>query len=347
MRLSPIEGILAIVEEGRTSGTNKFGLLLALIDLAASVDKHVRLLPFEDISEKLMEIHWTHTREFSWDDQSKVLKQFSSSKRNTSIINSILEVQGQWGRFINFEQAKLKSDLVVWETAIKRITAASVKNPISLLQRLPASSETFLYDINASQKSIEFLPDTLEEIIRFTGVLRQVIENRFVLEVQRINKDAFHGNDLYTHLFDPARTMPSSSIRKQLVDLQDGRCIYSGAELENSGSRNSLDHVVPWSRMKISTLENFIVTTDSLNGSKSDSLPSPTNIERWLRHTSKKSKGFELIAKTYGWPSDIQRVRAGLSRLYEVSTLGTPVWDGSSVLGLNNEVRAHALRLLK
>jgi hypothetical protein len=214
MRLSPIEGILAIVEEGKTSGTNKFGLLIALIDLAPSVDKNVRKLSFDDISEKLMEIHWTHTREFSWNDQAKVLKQFSSSTRNTAIINSILEVQNQWGKFLSFEHAKLRSEPSIWKKSKKQITTASIKNPIVLLQNLPASNENFLYTVHLDEKVIRFLPDTLEEIIRFAGILRQIIENKFVLEVQRINKDTFHGEDLHTHLFDPSRTMPSASIRR-------------------------------------------------------------------------------------------------------------------------------------
>jgi hypothetical protein len=35
--LEPIEGVLAVLDSGSASGTNKFGLPLALIDLAPTV----------------------------------------------------------------------------------------------------------------------------------------------------------------------------------------------------------------------------------------------------------------------------------------------------------------------
>ncbi len=132
-----------------------------------------------------------------------------------------------------------------------------------------------------------------------------------------------------------------------MIDLQDGRCVYSGIELTQFGINHQLDHVVPWSRIKISSLENFIVTTAVLNGAKSDSLPSPTNVGRWLQHTSDKASEFKIIANEFGWPSDIQRVHSGLARLYEVSAPGTPVWDGESMFGLDEIIRSEALSLLK
>ena len=35
--LSPIEGVLALLDEGAATGTNKYGLLLALLELAPEV----------------------------------------------------------------------------------------------------------------------------------------------------------------------------------------------------------------------------------------------------------------------------------------------------------------------
>ena len=35
--LSPIEGVLAVLDEGAATGTNKYGLLLALLEMVSGV----------------------------------------------------------------------------------------------------------------------------------------------------------------------------------------------------------------------------------------------------------------------------------------------------------------------
>ena len=59
-QLDPIEGILAVLDEGSVTGTNKFGVLLALIDLAPSIEDPNGELSVWRIAEKLIEIHWDH-----------------------------------------------------------------------------------------------------------------------------------------------------------------------------------------------------------------------------------------------------------------------------------------------
>ncbi len=62
-QLEPIEGVLAVVDAGRSSGTNKFGLVLALIDLATSAPPD-EFIADAALAAKLIEVHWDHVEPF-------------------------------------------------------------------------------------------------------------------------------------------------------------------------------------------------------------------------------------------------------------------------------------------
>ena len=77
----PIEGILAVLDKGKATGTNKFALLLALIDLAPSIGAD-GTLDVNDIAAKLIELHWDHAKAF---DTRGVLRQVRSGNRDVPL----------------------------------------------------------------------------------------------------------------------------------------------------------------------------------------------------------------------------------------------------------------------
>ena len=78
--LSPIEGMLAVLDQGAVTGTNKYGLLLALLELAPEVDPD-GVIDLERLATKSIEIQWDHVRPFG----DAVLRQVTATKReNTS-----------------------------------------------------------------------------------------------------------------------------------------------------------------------------------------------------------------------------------------------------------------------
>ena len=61
-RLDPIQGILEIMERASMTGTNKLGLLLALLDLAPERIEDNRPIAREELTERYLDIHWEHAR---------------------------------------------------------------------------------------------------------------------------------------------------------------------------------------------------------------------------------------------------------------------------------------------
>ena len=97
-------------------------------------------------------------------------------------------------------------------------------------------------------------------------------------------------------------------MREELVRIQRGDCILTGRSLAATG--RSLDHVLPWSRARLSQVENFLMTTPSVNSKKSDSLLAPATLERWLRYLKQNSEKIRKCAQAHNSPSDIDIVRS-------------------------------------
>ena len=164
----------------------------------------------------------------------------------------------------------------------------------------------------------------------------------------RINREELQlpVDDVYSHLFGRERVMPPPEMRKRLVRIQDRRCIYTGARL--SHGRESLDHVVPWSRARLSQIENFAMTSRSVNSSKSDSLLAPSVMERWVEHVERRSDDLQECAHDHGWMADLERVRDVARHIYRTVDSTTGVWsfeDGVEPLGTDGkEQMLHLLR---
>ena len=340
--LTALEGIQCIVNEGNWTGTNKFGLLLALLDLAPLVDPEVRTITAREVAEKVLEVHWDQAKQFN----GEVLRQVASPNRdNTTVVKSILELQSYaTGAWLSFGQAKVLLPGSTWDEAVTRVQKDTWKNPVANLQNLPQISNCqFLYSYD--KQSITLTTGGLHALISYGPALRVLIEARFVDVVQRMNKSVFGpGLDLAAHLFGAERDMPGSTTRRRLIALQSGQCLYTGARI--STKSHSLDHVVPWSRMRISTMENFVVTTKQVNTAKRDALLGPRPLAKWIGHLESNQEQISSLAKESNWPSDPQHVISAMLSLVRSAHPGTSVWDGETLLALTPELQKECTSVL-
>ena len=145
----------------------------------------------------------------------------------------------------------------------------------------------------------------------------------------RINSDVVGAElDLHTHLFDKERLMPPPPMRADLVQIQNGKCILTGEDIEANG--NSLDHVIPWSRAHLSEVENFLITTKSVNSAKSDSLPALPLVERWLEHIEANAAKLQECAARHHWDTNFDSVRRVARQTYRALPPSIGVWAGKS-----------------
>lgn len=345
-RLDPIQGVLEILDRASMTGTNKLGLLLTLLDLAPTVDSDAPAITRTQMAERCIEIHWEHARPY----QGVTLRQSSARKRrddgtvadDTTVMQEIhrlreLLLDCRRGDLPDkpLGVVKRSAEGTTWhsrweeslETALARVRASLLKNPVRLLQELPGKPAPFLYDLESDTAGLTLFPDALQGLTKFGGVLRPLVEFRFAQAVMRINRETLQlpVDDVYSHLFGRERVMPPPKMRERLIDIQSGRCIYTGDRLK--GASGSLDHVVPWSRARLSQIENFVMTSRTVNSKKSDSLLAPTAMEKWLHHVDRSSDDLRECARDHGWMADLDSVRRVAFHIYRAAEANTGVWS--------------------
>lgn len=343
-RLDPIQGVLEILDRAAMTGTNKLGLLLALLDLAPTLESGSRSISRSVLAEKYLEIHWEHARPY----QGIALRQSAARKaRNdgtvaddTTVMQEIHGLRELLTRFGRGDLTDKPLDMVqhivedltwrpdwqeLFDEASARVQLALFKNPVPRLHKLPGEPQPFLYESDKS--GLTLLPGVAEILTKFAGVLRPLVEFRFARTVMEINRWSLQApiDDVYSHLFGRDRVMPPEAMREDLVEIQQGRCILSGGPLPAAGG--SLDHVVPWARARLSQIENFLMTTKRVNSGKSDSLPAPAVVERWLRHQETNHEEILQCAQKHHWPADIEAIRRVMRHTYQALDATTGVWD--------------------
>ena len=329
------------------TGTNKLGLLLVLLDLAPEKISDDEPISKRKLAVRFLDLHWEHGRPYG----QVTLRQSSSRKRrrdktvadDTTVMQQVYELRELLKRQGNGELNDRSFEIVrhqvrntewhhEWDRALEAALANIEKdlwrNPVKRLQSLPGGPSPFLFSTQGDK--IQFRENVAKELTKFSGVLRPLVEFRFAELVAKINRknlttDEYH---IHEHLFDRERSMPPIAIRDGLIKLQAGRCIFTGSSLKPKSV--SLDHVIPWSRTRLSLIENLVITTKRTNSSKSDSLLSPDLVYRWLNYIRDNSEGIEQLAEAHRWPADSNRVRNVALHMYEALDPATGVWYGKS-----------------
>lgn len=225
----PIKGINAILEKARTSGTNKLGLLLALIELAPrAIDGNGSLSRYE-IAERHMAIHWGHARPY-WNVQ---LRQIGSNPPSKSASHTAdIIVKNQIDELRKALEDKGFGDLrdetlgvvrsrvghlrwwqVSWNAAIKTLGQGLWDNPIRRLQNLKEFPDPFLYEIFS--KEIRLLPGVAKKLTDYSGIIRPAVELKFAEKVAGYNADALRSltkYQIHEHLFGRDRFLLPQSI---------------------------------------------------------------------------------------------------------------------------------------
>lgn len=346
-RISPVDGILAILDDGSFSGTNKYSLLLALIDLAPETTEANPHISFTQLAEKVLELHWSHTRPYVLGERPVVLRQVTAANaQNVVGVKAAQELQRQLPPGQDFESAYHGEHRSLVEASIKRVADALVRNPIVKLQNLPGTPGPFLYEINRSRRGIVLFGEARSDLIRYGSALRQIVESHFVNFILKVNAGSDH-SDLYAHLFGAERSMPPIAVRKKLWQLQQGVCFYSSQQLPRptNTERQSLDHVVPWSRARLSVIENFVLVDNNVNTLKRDLLLDLPLLRKWKLHILSNASALIEAAQASNWASNPDKTQMVLRGLYEAS-VNPAVFDGAGVKSLSEAERAEAVALL-
>lgn len=249
-------------------------------------------------------------------------------------LREFLRLRGSYLQDKPLEVVQSKSGGIGWHDewfdafneSLAKVDKALWKNPVKRLQQLSGNSTPFLFELDA-RRGIRFLDGVPEVLSRFAGVLRPLIEFSFTERVVKINGmgDGSPVHEVHSHLFGRDRTIPPDRMKSEMRDLQHGQCVLTGDSLDRE---MSVDHLIPWSRHRLSKVENLLITTRSINSRKSDSLPGLDPMKRWLKHVLANSQAISDIAERHSWPTDLGHVLRVALHIYSAAVPSTGVWNG-------------------
>ena len=250
--LEPIQGVLEILNRSSMTGTHKLGLLLVLLDLAPECVGGDQQISLCRLSSRYLDIHWEHGRPYG----EIQLRQTSSRKkrrdgsladdatvmqevhrlRNFLVRNQRGGIQDKPLELVRFRLEQMEQNQE-WKDSLReslgKIGSDLWRNPIKRLQRLPGEPPPFLYEpvVKRGERGIRFLNHVPEELTRFSGVLRPLIEFRFAERVTKINKLGTQSShqSIHTHLFGQVRTMPPSAMKQEMARCCKRESAYSQA----------------------------------------------------------------------------------------------------------------------
>lgn len=338
--LDPLpQQLLTIVDDGRRTGTHKLLTLLALLDVAplamqgdtgSGVD-----VPVEEVAASLLRLAWHHGTPMEGGVGSGGrLSQLQAGGRN-ELVEAAERCRSTTGAVTaDVAAATHPRD---HRSAVSRIVTVLVRDPLPRLQPR-GGGEHFLFpawepamSVRRLQEqqgrhdvAVSLLPGVARRLTSLGPLLRPILEAALVTDVVRWNRLDTDEERVRRLLFGASRTSWPAGLREGLLDLQRGRCFYEPDGPRLAPNDAVIDHVLPWSRSRLDAVPNLVVTTERMNSSKSDVLPSRRLVERWLGRIDERAElatGLEL-------PPMLKRTRRLAAATYAASPVGVPTWDG-------------------
>jgi hypothetical protein len=339
--LGPIEGLISVIDEGSATGTHKFGLLLSLIEVAERLmasgpdESSERIVSPHDLAMAYLRVYWNQTENWAKDQP---LRQVVNGKGDHAALQVCAELQGLLERS-GIPSARAKSfDMAMdffsnshpneLSAAVKAVEISLWKNPVRYLQRLGGVESPFLYHWGTNPRSLQFVPGGAELLSRFGPILQPLIEFRFARIVSVLNREVVgvpSEETVYNYLFGSERIMPPVEIRSVYLEIQQAKCMWTGEAIDLAADA---DHVIPWARRRLSTIQNFVLSPSHVNSSKSATLLAPDLAVKWLQWLVEVNPQLEAAAAKYGFDSNLSRTIAYVKSVYFGATTGSPIWSG-------------------
>ena len=168
-------------------------------------------------------------------------------------------------------------------------------------------------------------PNAGDQLVRLAPLVRPLVELHWVRMVAHLNHLASEEDHLRRHMFGAERVSFPAPLRRDLTDLQVGRCFYC---TQNLTGTPAVDHFIPWSRWPNDAVENLVVAHSSCNSHKSDHIPGSIPLNRWTERLSHHSTELSSVAVENHWRSDCPRTVSLARSLYAHLPSGAIVWNG-------------------
>ncbi|MDI9599152.1 MAG: HNH endonuclease domain-containing protein [Acidobacteriota bacterium] len=317
------ERVIALLDEGTFTATYKFALLLALLDVCLErTDASGRpptTVSTRDLARRVIELYWPQTNEYAGLGEPTVLRQ--NKKGQAEIIRDIRRFREKYGPdpSATLAAARLGAPRG-YDRLIDAVEWKLIEMPLPRLQVMGGVHDAFIYRIGwdtsvrqadarapGFDRRVHFVGRAAEYLTQLGGLLRPLIETKWVERVLRINRNVVADAGLPEFMFGAER-ISLAAVRPLLREAQSGRCFYCGGQLRRDSV--DVDHFVPWARRPDDGLENLVAAHPGCNNSKRDFLAATPHLEGWLRRFDRSSRTGAVLREAgaqLGWDSHPQR----------------------------------------
>lgn len=302
------ERLLVLLDQGAVSTTYKYALLAAMIDVAlrhtaadGTVDSR---LPVDELADAVLDLYWPQTDPYSGLGGG-ILRQ--SGRGQAEIVTEVRQFRERdpSGR-TTLAAARYAPDF----PALRRQVAWKLAEmPLPRLQRVGRDTHPFLYELAWDEtisrrafddptfdRSITLLPGVAEGLCRLAPLVRPLLHRLWAGQVVAYNR--LPDGDIDRFLFHRER-VGTLQLRRGLLELQGGRCFYTGEPL--SGAEADVDHFLPWSRSPMNAVENLVVAGRPANNNKRDHLAAVEHLAHWRSRNMDHAEALVQLATRHRW----------------------------------------------
>ena len=341
------ERLLAVIDEGRRTATYKLAVLLALMDCCAEHANPEGRAPTEistrAIARHVARLYWPQLRPFPTEGRAVELRQITNKSATIlAVLSNAFHALPQLGTW-EAAEAFLPADQVRQVLDVVELTVA--RYPLVRLQTVDGVPKPFIYDIDWGEgvtlsrlaasggAKVRLRQGAGDQLVRLAPLIRPLVELHWIRMVADLNKLAVMEDDLRRHLFGAERVAFPGQLRRNLTDLQTGLCFYCAQPLDGP---SAVDHFVPWSRWPNDAVENLVMAHASCNNHKSDHIPGPVPLKRWVHRLAAHSDDLAEVAMATKWRTDRARTVSLARSLYGHLPAGAVVWNAPEQVGSAN-----------
>jgi hypothetical protein len=339
-----VQRLVALLETGRRNSTYKLAVLLALIDIALerpAANDGTLAVPVREVAHRVVDYYWRQVRPYA---EHGMLHQMAS-RQTPAIPVFVAEAREQLAakRIFTPAAARELGD-PDYERAVSKVEMKLAANPLTYLQTPTAKMATaqassaridFIFDASGFHNKMTrseldahgplvLRPGVADAFREFAGLIKPVIEIMWITDVAEWNRQRLDTDDLAGFLFGAERT---ALVRTApgLRELQNNKCFY--CERAITGTAH-VDHVLPWSKIPIDGIANFVAADGRCNLDKSATVPTREHFERAL---ARPEPDLRSIAESARMPLLLTRTRDAGTGIYRSLPEGAPLWAGPGV----------------
>ena len=339
--LSFAERLLVLIDQGRTTATYKYALLLALMDVCmqqtTSDGRAPTSVATADLASRIVELYWPQTGPYVGLDAVGVLRQ--NSKGQAGIVREIerFRMRHSPDPSMPLSEAR-RSTPESFHRLTRRVEWILIKMPIPRLQYVGSGYDPFIFkiswspDVTARQASspsfdrrLYFIGSAGESLVRLTALLRPLLETKWTELVTRFNAELVVDSALPVFLFGSQR-ISTTKLRDPLWELQAGKCFYCEHAIH---SKPEVDHFIPWSRVPDNGIENLVLADASCNANKRAFVAATRHLEKWslrFKPGSSESAAMEKATDNCEWERHPDKTLGVARATYLRMPAGSRLW---------------------